>query len=461
MHFMLAILKVLAVVFILQLKFTDARILTNEVWDHHIRLLNGTTPWEGEVEIKINGTWGTICTDDASGDDGWSILDGDVACRQLGYDTIISIFSQVDTTQRNGQAVYQGFNCTGREQHLKDCLGTYDMSVNHCQTSGRAWVRCQRPVTKTSPVTCMKTQFKCLSEDKCIPRRWVCDHQNDCKDQSDENKLFCNNHCGTQRTSPLSHRVSGGTNAKLGTWPWMASLEIEFHNAVSASYLCGGTLIDQRWVLTAAHCFDDYTPTSTSLRVILGGINVNINEVNERILQVQNVIIHRAYNPTSYENDIALIKLKHSVETSHPDITPACIKLPDEDQFDSTNICYVIGFGDTGMEGRNKQGILQQAMVPIINNTACSQWYQQSIADSNICAGYSFGGIDACKGDSGGPLSCYKDGKWYVTGIVSWGEGCANARRPGVYTNVIYYVSWIIDVIRRHNILPTTENLIG
>merc|ERR1712136_670817 len=75
----------------------------------------------------------------------------------------------------------------------------------------------------------------------------------------------------------------------------------------------------------------------------------------------------------------------------------------------------------------------------------CNSWLNDQVYDTNICAGYEAGGVDACQGDSGGPLVCYQqdDTNWVLHGITSWGDGCAKARKPGVYTRVSKYISWI------------------
>ncbi|KAL7983490.1 hypothetical protein Chor_000366 [Crotalus horridus] len=91
---------------------------------------------------------------------------------------------------------------------------------------------------------------------------------------------------------------------------------------------------------------------------------------------------------------------------------------------------------------------LQEAKVKIINQSVCNKLYDYLITSQMLCAGNLNGGIDACQGDSGGPLACLgKGNRWYLTGIVSWGEGCARRNRPGVYTKISAFYEWIRQYI--------------
>lgn len=101
-------------------------------------------------------------------------------------------------------------------------------------------------------------------------------------------------------------------------------------------------------------------------------------------------------------------------------------------------------------QGTQDTDCLRSANVPLIEKQECQKMYQsinRNIVKGMMCAGYSQGGVDACRADSGGPLTCKTDGKFYIHGIVSWGEGCGQPNRPGVYTNVKDYLKWIEHTI--------------
>ncbi|XP_045211106.2 neurotrypsin-like [Mercenaria mercenaria] len=430
-------------------------VMSHEAWND-VRLVNGRTPYEGRVEVKVNGTWGTVC------DDEWSMFDGYVVCRQLGYNGVRSVYSQASFGQGTGPIFHDDLQCARWETTLSECPGLHDPAKVDCVHSEDAGVSCIPPAEMHAsvPIICRDSQFKCSRDSKCIPRSWLCDGRRDCHDGSDELQLFCNRDCGMQMVPPVSHRIVGGSNAKPGSWPWMTSLKIEFQGGVSDSHLCGATLIDKNWVLTAAHCFKKYRPKSSSLRVVVGDQNNIHRDPTEETILIQRVVIHTNYNPATHENDIALIKLAHSVDTSSSYVKPACLPTFGDSELDLASKCYVTGWGET-MKGTAWNGMLQQAMVPLLNKTLCNRWYNHTVKDDMICAGYQFGGIDSCKGDSGGPLSCERNGRWYVAGIISWGEGCGQAQHPGVYTNVAHFVSWIADVLQRNNYTIDAQNIVG
>ncbi|KAM4697656.1 prostasin-like [Rhinophrynus dorsalis] len=166
---------------------------------------------------------------------------------------------------------------------------------------------------------------------------------------------------------------------------------------------------------------------------------------------VQSIIINNQFTGPGSSGDIALIKLTSPI-TYTEYILPVCVP-SDTDTFPSGMECWVTGWGNTGTGVTlTYPKTLQQVMVPLITQSSCDTMYHINslvsasvpiIQDDQICAGYQAGNKDSCQGDSGGPLVCKLGSVWYQVGIVSWGEGCALRNRPGVYTQVSSYLTWL------------------
>ncbi|XP_060110998.1 serine protease 33-like [Heteronotia binoei] len=242
----------------------------------------------------------------------------------------------------------------------------------------------------------------------------------------------------------LSARIVGGSEAEVGTWPWMASLQL------MDSHVCGGTFISSSWVLTAAHCFDSGLTDPSLYAVMLGAYSL-LNPSPESVsVPVKTIIIHSNYSNYGAGNDIALLELEHLVQFTDR-IQPACI--PGRSiVFPPRMGCWVAGWGKIKQQvPLPAPELLQEVLLPLIDTTTCEGLYsylpgtRPIIKDDMMCAGYMEGMKDSCQGDSGGPLLCPWDGNWLLAGVVSWGAACAAPRRPGVYTRVAAYDQWILS----------------
>ncbi|XP_067407694.1 plasma kallikrein isoform X1 [Emydura macquarii macquarii] len=239
--------------------------------------------------------------------------------------------------------------------------------------------------------------------------------------------------------SKLNRRVVGGTVSSPGEWPWQVSLQVKLS---TKTHFCGGSIISNQWILTAAHCIDNFE--SPDVWYVYAGI-LKLSEINKDtpFFKVQKIIIHPQYVIAETGYDIALMKLDKPMNFTDLQ-QPICLPSKEEANTVYTN-CWVIGWGYTKEQGQ-VEDTLQKAPVPLVSNEECKARYKEyGINDKTICAGYREGGKDACKGDSGGPLSCKHEEIWYVVGIVSWGEGCARPEQPGVYTKVAEYADWILE----------------
>ncbi|XP_006896894.1 PREDICTED: transmembrane protease serine 11B-like [Elephantulus edwardii] len=245
---------------------------------------------------------------------------------------------------------------------------------------------------------------------------------------------FTNNCCGRQLTNSIKadNRIVNGKRALEGAWPWQADLQWK------GKQHCGASLIGSKWLLSAAHCFAKKN-NSEDWTVNFGTI------VNKPYLtqKVQNIIIHDNYSSSAFHDDIALVQLeKEVVFTKY--VRKIC--LPEAKmQLKENDSVVVTGWGTLYMNGP-LPGTLQQALVKIIDNKNCNAPYALAgmVTDTMLCAGFMSGESDSCQNDSGGPL-VYPDSRdiWHLVGIVSWGKGCGQKNKPGVYTRVTSYRDWI------------------
>ncbi|XP_026207648.1 testisin-like [Anabas testudineus] len=275
--------------------------------------------------------------------------------------------------------------------------------------------------------------------------------------------------CGV---APLNTKIVGGVDASAGSWPWQVSVHYY------GSHICGGTLISNQWVLTAAHCIITNSTSPWTLyfgRVTQSGPNVH--EVNRTVSQV---IVNPDYNNTFLNNDIALMKLSSPVNYTDY-IKPICLA-SNSSQFQNSTLCWATGWGRLGNnQPLQAYNILQEVQIPVIGNNQCSRDYvsvaSANITNNMICAGQQGKGtcqsrlIQSSKhllymltagkslcfvfpfqGDSGGPLQCKQGSVWIQAGITSFGVPCALAGFPEVYTRVSQYETWITNQVGGANV---------
>jgi len=236
--------------------------------------------------------------------------------------------------------------------------------------------------------------------------------------------------CGKQKYQPARARIVGGIHAQPNSWPWQVRLSAD-------GSLCGGTLIDTRHVLTAAHCLR--TPIVTQKYLVYVGMHdINQPVYGEQKIVAERIFLHEQYNTDTQENDIAIIRLSKPVTISDK-INVIC--LPGPEALSTNQTVWITGWGTTSFQGQTS-AVLKQTTLHTMPNR-CPQIYRAYSNQKQMCAGAYGGGRDTCQGDSGGPLMYESNGQWFLNGVVSYGHECARDGFPGVYARVSYYLPWI------------------
>uniref|UniRef100_A0A8C8S1R9 Coagulation factor VII n=1 Tax=Pelusios castaneus TaxID=367368 RepID=A0A8C8S1R9_9SAUR len=230
-------------------------------------------------------------------------------------------------------------------------------------------------------------------------------------------------------------RIVGGYVCRPGECPWQA-LILE-----NQKQQCGGTLLSSTWVVTAAHCVEKVD--QKQLQVKLGEFSINDKDEGEQERKVSEMIIHEKYILGGTNHDIALLRLEAPVNFTDY-VVPIC--LPEKQfatsELNSIRFSTVSGWGRL-MDGGATSDLLMRVDLPRIKTQECIQETNLNITENMFCAGDLHGTKDSCKGDSGGPHATQYKNTWFLTGIVSWGKGCAIKGTYGVYTRVSKYLEWL------------------
>ncbi|XP_058795963.1 serine protease filzig [Phymastichus coffea] len=242
-------------------------------------------------------------------------------------------------------------------------------------------------------------------------------------------------------------RIVGGRGATFGEWPWQVLVREATWLGLFTKNKCGGVLITDKYVITAAHCQPGFL---ASLVAVFGEFDISGELESRRSVSrnVRRVIAHSGYDPATFENDLALLELESPIQFDQH-IVPIC--MPDDNADYTNRMATVTGWGRLKYNG-GVPSVLQEVKVPIMENSVCQEMFltenhQKIILESFMCAGYANGQKDSCEGDSGGPLTLQRpDGRWILVGTVSHGIKCAAPYLPGVYMRTTYFKPWLHSI---------------
>lgn len=246
--------------------------------------------------------------------------------------------------------------------------------------------------------------------------------------------------------------IAGGKESTIGAWPWMAG--IYTRNFGRENFLCGAAIIDDKHLVTAAHCFS--TRGGRHVQSARYAVRVGSSNVMQGTLHlIESITVHPQYLPAQHYNDIAVIRLKEPI-SFNANTRPICLPTSDEirrQRLQGRDVT-VTGWGDVEFGGKSAS-VLREVTVQVVDVPSCDESYKdlrgrafpRGITRQFICAGTPEGGKDACSRDSGGPLMLLEKGVYFLVGVVSFGFQCAREGYPGVYTRVTHYLDWLENEI--------------
>ncbi|XP_022082598.1 uncharacterized protein LOC110974931 isoform X2 [Acanthaster planci] len=252
--------------------------------------------------------------------------------------------------------------------------------------------------------------------------------------------------CGI--TAPLDIRdtiqkITSGTDARKGSAPWLAQLWY----VDKGTLFCHGSILDNRWILTAAHCIRVRNATKNDIMIRLGDYDKSLPETEEQVYRVEDIKVHQVFNTRLFDADVALIKLVQAIQfTDH--VRPICLpaKSVSKSMLKVGTYGVVSGWGKVSSGDEDYPRHLKRVILPVQSQVTCRRSTIYDVTPNMFCAGYSAAGKgDSCEGDSGAPFAVQRlnSNKWYIIGVVSWGEGCDIKDKYGFYVRLHRYTAWI------------------
>ncbi|KAI6181044.1 Neurotrypsin [Aphelenchoides besseyi] len=344
------------------------------------------TPAEGRLQIQFQNAWTDVCADGIENGE-----QADLLCSKLG----------------RGQ-------------------------VNDNNGSGRIL-----PISEQTP-TSITWIVRCRGFEECRPLRIQSCQRGilNLRCEDEEQPL-----CG-RRFAKIRRRVArvvGGFDTLQSSFPWTASLRFRHDD----SHHCGAVIFSSRFLLSAAHCFEK-EKNPQNFYVVTGDWDREKVEGTEQTFNLTAIHFYPKYEDL-FQHDIVILELSSLQEIRFNEASQPICLVPRGFRYRAGQVCLVSGFGFNGTSYPRK---LQAAAMPILETEVCrnaSKVYS-AVSRTSFCAGYLSGGVDACQGDSGGPFACEFDGIFYLAGIISWGDGCAQESKPGINTMITPYLPWIESI---------------
>ncbi|XP_063217165.1 uncharacterized protein LOC134527975 isoform X2 [Bacillus rossius redtenbacheri] len=391
-----------------------------------LRLAGGSSGSEGRVEVLHMGVWGTVCDDD------FTPATAAVVCRALGLQGPAEVRKNALFGPGDGPIWLHQLQCAGNESRLEDCFHA-EWGRHNCQHDEDVGVVCSPGRVSRGPdQTELVNASIPDSENSVFPGANLLPSECGVKNLE-----------GSREDGPgVEARVVQGKVVVKGMYPWQASVRVR--GPSKSAHWCGAVIVSPLHVLTAAHCLTDYSKEHYFVRV--ADHDTEAHEGTEQEANIEEIYFHEKFNKGSrLNNDIALVRLKGRGVMLGGDARPICLPSPNVRYTPGLN-CTVSGWGQTKASISGHSRRLQATWLPILPRDTCKASFVYGaavISEGMFCAGHLEGGVDACQGDSGGPLVCLHEGHFTLFGIVSWGQGCGRPNKPGVYSNIAYYRTWI------------------
>ncbi|XP_045102250.1 serine protease svh-1-like isoform X3 [Portunus trituberculatus] len=382
------------------------------------------TEFSGRVEVQYKGMWGSVCDDD------FGLEEGHVLCRMMGWSRATHVYKNNTYGPGSGLIWLDDLRCLGYESSVEDCQHM-PWGENNCEHTEDVGLRCVRGDGTGSTPASVSISGE-VSPGTTLPSPLPAT-------------------CGRRQVedrpgAPILERpkIVDGHTPPPGAHPWMVAILV--HTRTGPKQNCGGAVLSEDLVITAAHCVSKYPPITYLLRI--GDFNVEEEEEGQQEFRISSIALHPQFDKGPYlNNDVALLRVQRKNGKGiqfGKNVQPLCL-VPSRWNYPPYLNCTVAGWGSLGVSlGYSK--VLQSALLPILPRSTCQADYVYGpvrLTQGMYCAGYLEGGVDTCQGDSGGPMVCLVEGRHTIVGITSWGHGCARPNKPGVYTKLTHYLSWL------------------